>query len=414
VQSAAKAPVPEPPRAAPEPPKPAPEPARAAEPPRLAAAETIRPVEPAASAASEPRPAESSPAFSASAPGLSSAPAGGTQTAALGRPSYGTAAAGALGTGAGGRKESFGSYSAAATQTSINALNNTARRTESMKIEAARAQMAAPLAAVAMRYWEAEAVGESKGMQEARAAISGNGPMAIGLAKQLRGSKTPADRATAALLGSITQNSADTGAEACAGYAAAAAAGHAPAQYHAALCVAQRDPKQSLAWLHAAADAGHAGAQETLGRACIEGAEKNWGCAGLYFERAALRGRASAMTLYGWVLSNQPAASDKDYADAVGWYRKGAGAGDLFAQNNLGEMYERGRGVERDERLARQWYGRAAEADFGPGQFNYARMLLAGIGGPVDRNGAVQWLQKAEKNGVQQAKAALQQLSASR
>ena len=150
------------------------------------------------------------------------------------------------------------------------------------------------------------------------------------------------------------------------------------------------------------------------GRACIEGSEKNWGCAQNYFEKAARRGRTSSMTLYGWVLSNQPSAGEKDFAEAMGWYQKGAAGGDLFAQNNLGEMYERGRGVRKDDKLARQWYGRAAEAGFGAGQFNYARLLLAGTGGPVDREGALQWLQKAERNGVGQAKAALQQLSANR
>ena len=153
---------------------------------------------------------------------------------------------------------------------------------------------------------------------------------------------------------------------------------------------------------------------ETLGRACVEGREQNWGCASHYFELAAKGGRISAMALYGWVLASQPGANAKDQAEALAWYKKGAAAGDLFAQNNLGEMYERGRGTAKDDKQARQWYGKAAEAGFGPGQFNYARLLLAGTGGPADREGAVQWLQKADRNGVAPAKAALQQLAASR
>jgi TPR repeat protein len=120
------------------------------------------------------------------------------------------------------------------------------------------------------------------------------------------------------------------------------------------------------------------------------------------------------MALFGWVLASQPGANYKDQTEALSWYKKGAAAGDLFAQNNLGEMYERGRGTPKDEKLARQWYGKAAEAGFGPGQFNYARLLLAGAGGPVDRDGALQWMQKADQNGIAAAKAALRQLATSR
>ena len=316
------------------------------------------------------RPGLAEPARAAEAAREPEAPRGAEpapQTAMLSRPAAPAAAASAIapaaaggkGGAAPGREPSMAMYSASATQTSINALQASARRSESLSLEAARAQLAAPMAEVAMRFWEAEAAGERKGMADARAAISSNGPMAIGLAKQLNGSRVGADRATGALLTALTQTGADTGTEVCGGYMAAAGAtgpDHAPALYHAALCLAQRDARQSLAWLHGAADAGHAGALETLGRACLEGAEKNWGCAQSYLERAAQRGRASSMTLYGWVLSNQPSATPKDFTEALAWYRKGAAAGDLFAQNNLGEMYERGRGTARDDKQARQWY----------------------------------------------------------
>jgi TPR repeat protein len=185
---------------------------------------------------------------------------------------------------------------------------------------------------------------------------------------------------------------------------------HVPAQFHAALCASPADAKKALAWLHGAASAGHAAAMETLGRACIEGQEQNWGCASHYFELAAKRGRASAMALYGWVLTNQPGVAEKDYAEAFGWYKKAAAAGDMYAENNIGELYERGRGTPKDSKAARQWYARAAEAGFGPGQFNYARLLLAGDGGAVDRAGAVKWLQAADKKGIKQAKVALEQI----
>jgi TPR repeat protein len=400
-----------------------PEPAKAAEakPAEKAPEPRVADGRPADSRVPESRAGESralSLAAAVPTPGLRAGDA--PQTAMLGRPPLpGASAAGPASGGSAGsarREPSFAMYSPSATQASITTLNTVARRSESQSIEQARAQLAAPMMDVAMRYWEAEAAGDRKGMGDARGAITANGPMAIGLARQWRTSKAGNERAAGALLSTLTQSGAETAGEACGGYRAAAEAPgpeHAPALFHAALCEAQRDPKQSLSWLHASADAGHAAALETLGRACIEGNEKNWGCAMHYFELAAQRGRGSAMTLYGWVLSNQPSAGEKDFAEALNWYRKGANAGDLFAQNNLGEMFERGRGTRRDDKQARQWYGRAAEAGFGPGQFNYARLLLSGVGGPRDKDGAVQWLQKAERNGVAQAKAALAQITAS-
>lgn len=328
----------------------------------------------------------------------------------LARPAPGAAAPAAARIG-----PPFSLYSPSATRLAISALEAAFRATAKSSPKEARAQLEEPVYTAAMRFWEAEAAGQRKGMDDIRAVIQANGPAAIGLTRSLRASSGPEPLAAAGLLTELTQGGNNAAAQACDSYIAAATARggeHPPALYHAGLCGAQKNPKQALDWLHAAAYAGHAGAQEALGRACLEGKEKDWGCALHYFGDAAEGGRASSMTLYGWVLSNQPGAADKDFGDAFAWYRKGAANGDLFAQNNLGEMYERGRGTPRDDRQAREWYSRAAEAGFGPGQFNYARMLLAGNGGPTDRDAAVQWLQKAEKNGVAPAKAALQQIAA--
>jgi TPR repeat protein len=311
----------------------------------------------------------------------------------------------------------FGPYSPGAAAAAASALQAAFKRAENLGPAAAAPIVGPPMLEAAMRYWEAEALGESKATEEMSRVILANGAAAAGTARLLKTSPYAADRATAALLTGFIQGGAGASADVCAGYTAAAttapgAPDHAPAQYHAALCAAVGDAKQALAWLHAASNAGHAGALETLGRACIEGGDLNWGCAGHYFELAAKRGRASSMALYAWVLTNQPGADEKYFAEALAWYKKAAAAGDRYAQNNVGEMYERGRGTAKDAKAARQWYGRAAEAGFGPGQFNYARLLLAGDGGSVDRAGAVKWLQAADKNGIKQAKVALEQISA--
>ena len=383
--------------------------------PAVAATPAPAPVVPTPAAVPAAAPAPVSPATTvAKAPD----PAAKLSLALLDRPAPEPAAKAAIAPPAVSRSVAvFGAYSAPAAQAAASTLEAAFKRTESLGPAAARPLLEPALSNAAMRYWEAEAVGERKAMEDLRAVVLANGAAAAGAARLLHASADPGDRANAALLTALTRSGSGVVGETCGDYIAAAAtpAGatdHVPAQYHAALCAG--DAKRSLDWLHSAASAGHAGAQETLGRACVEGREQNWGCASHYFELAARAGRAPAMALYGWVLASQPGATAKDQAEALAWYKKGAAAGDLFAQNNLGEMYERGRGTPKDDKQARQWYGKAAEAGFGPGQFNYARLLLAGAGGPADREGAVQWLQKADRNGVAPAKAALRQLAASR
>jgi TPR repeat protein len=50
----------------------------------------------------------------------------------------------------------------------------------------------------------------------------------------------------------------------------------------------------------------------------------------------------------------------QDDAQAVVWYRKAAGKGEPLGMNNLGWMYENGRGVVKDIAEAIGWYRKAA------------------------------------------------------
>jgi TPR repeat protein len=65
----------------------------------------------------------------------------------------------------------------------------------------------------------------------------------------------------------------------------------------------------------------------------------------------------------------------KDDAEAVRWFRKAADQGDAGAQNNLGVMYEQGRGgLVKDEAEAIRWYGKAADQGYSRAQNNLARL----------------------------------------
>jgi TPR repeat protein len=51
---------------------------------------------------------------------------------------------------------------------------------------------------------------------------------------------------------------------------------------------------------------------------------------------------------------------EKDDARAAYWYGKAATQGHTWAQTNLGYLYEHGLGVARDLNLATLWYRKAA------------------------------------------------------
>ena len=50
------------------------------------------------------------------------------------------------------------------------------------------------------------------------------------------------------------------------------------------------------------------------------------------------------------------AINKRDYAKAAEWYQKAAEQGDADAQNGLGVLYKKGRGVKRDYAKALEWY----------------------------------------------------------
>lgn len=88
----------------------------------------------------------------------------------------------------------------------------------------------------------------------------------------------------------------------------------------------------------------------------------------------------------------------KDEALALKWYRRAAEKGHARAQNNLGTLYNNGRGVENYQ-AAMHWYRRAADQGLPDAQFNIGNMYTEGSGVPKDVEQASQWYEKAAKQG---------------
>ena len=92
-------------------------------------------------------------------------------------------------------------------------------------------------------------------------------------------------------------------------------------------------------------------------------------------------------------------AIQRDYGEALRWYRRAAEQGDACGQNDLGSMYLNALGVERDAAEAARWYRKAADQGLAMAQFNYALRLLWGDGVDEDEFEAVVWLTKACEQG---------------
>lgn len=111
---------------------------------------------------------------------------------------------------------------------------------------------------------------------------------------------------------------------------------------------------------------------------------------------------AIALAAIGYWQANQP----RDYRTALanGYYRtaeklalREAEAGDLNAQNALGNLYYLGLGVERDYSRAAHWYLKAALAGNTNSQINISHLYRLGQGVPRDKLRALGWLSVARR-----------------
>jgi hypothetical protein len=87
---------------------------------------------------------------------------------------------------------------------------------------------------------------------------------------------------------------------------------------------------------------------------------------------------------------------ERNFPEALKWFRKSAAKGNPDAQNALGQMYEDGEGVRQSYVLAAKWYRKAAEhvpdlGGAGQGRNNLGLLYLEGRGVPRDYVQAYMW-----------------------
>ena len=128
------------------------------------------------------------------------------------------------------------------------------------------------------------------------------------------------------------------------------------------------------------------------------GKEKDYNEAVKWYRKAAEQGNAYGQSNLGFMYQNGYGVT-RDYNEAVKWYRKAAEQGNANGQNNLGTMYRDGYDVTQDYNEAVKWYRKAAEQGDADGQVNLGFMYEKGYGVTRDYNEAVKWYRKAAEQG---------------
>lgn len=95
---------------------------------------------------------------------------------------------------------------------------------------------------------------------------------------------------------------------------------------------------------------------------------------------------------------------EKDFEEAVKWYRKAAEQGYASAQKDLGDCYYFGQGVDVDNVEAVKWYRKAAEQGDQFAQHSLGDCYYFGYGVNEDNVKAVKWYKKSAEQGNDDAK----------
>lgn len=92
-----------------------------------------------------------------------------------------------------------------------------------------------------------------------------------------------------------------------------------------------------------------------------------------------------------------------DPRQAARWFETAALKGNIYAQEMVAELYERGEGVEQNLPLAADWYEKAARRGSPQAQYHLGRLYLEGRGVEKNNRLAVHWLERAATEGSAQA-----------
>ena len=94
---------------------------------------------------------------------------------------------------------------------------------------------------------------------------------------------------------------------------------------------------------------------------------------------------------------------EKNYTQAAYWLRKAGLKGSLRAETELGHLFEEGLGVPKSDLVAIEWYRKAALKGDAIAQYNLGLFYATGRGGGRDAAKAAIWYRRAAEQGIADA-----------
>jgi len=157
---------------------------------------------------------------------------------------------------------------------------------------------------------------------------------------------------------------------------------------------------EALKFYRQAAEAGHAGAQNSMGW-CYQkgyGVKQDSAEAFRWYKKGAENGDSTAQGNVGWCYENGYGVK-QDYAEAYKWYKKGAEAGNTLSISQLGWLYQKGYGVKQDYAEAFKWHKKGAEAGEPAAMGHMGWYYENGYGVKQDYAEAYKWYKKGAEAG---------------
>jgi len=123
----------------------------------------------------------------------------------------------------------------------------------------------------------------------------------------------------------------------------------------------------------------------------------------------ALKGHAQSESILGQ-LYEKGIGVEKNSDKAAVYYKLAAQKGVKEAQARLGMMLYKGEGLAKNPKEASKWLKKAAAQNVAEAQYNLGNMYLKGDGVPMNLQEGSSWLRRAAANGFKSAETALADL----
>ena len=125
----------------------------------------------------------------------------------------------------------------------------------------------------------------------------------------------------------------------------------------------EQDYEKARIWYQKAADKGYADAECRMGEYCYDAGD--YAKARYWYRRAVEQGNGKAMNMQGILRSSEEYGLQNDWK-AFQYFQQSAEVGYGWGMYNLAHCYETGSGVQKNLKLAGEWYAKAADEGIEP------------------------------------------------